>query len=167
MAPTWLAQSLLINDAKEYFQKLPKTAYRTVVLVLLCLNAYYWQEFIKKTQIKPSKPLCDDWFRGDENSILRICYDSLGRCERLDIAFDRSGFFISIPYNVLRKTRINIPDEKELKIEFELLASLYNRTIITRTGKITKKTLFDDSLANCPDFSKLELIEFVFSSNFT
>ena len=108
----------------------------------------------------------DNWFRTAKNSMMRICYDPLGRCDRLDIAFDRTGFFLSIPYNVLRKTSVNLPNEN-LKIEFELKAVYFNETIKMQTGQITKKVLFDDSLANCPEFGRLDFLEFIVNNNFS
>ena len=150
-------------EKQEIIKKITNFGFKIIVLVLLGLSIHFTKNSTKNDTKTPE--ICETWFRATENCMMRICYDPLGRCDRLDIAFDRTGFFISIPYTVLRKTKSSLP-KGEVEIEFELKANYYNKTIRTQTRKIAKKVLFEDTLANCPEFERLDLIEFITNNNF-
>lgn len=142
---------------REQVKKASNILFKILVVTLLAMSIYCTLRDKNKQKYNEN---CDKWFRTEKNNdVLRICYDPFGRCERLDIAFDRSGFFISIPYTVIRKMGSELP-EGNFDMEFNLQASCYNQSITTTTENITRKILFDDSLANCPEFSRLSLLNF-------
>ena len=132
--------------------------FKIIVLALLVLNSYFGQYINNnnnnKQEIEKKREDCDSWYKTGDTNLMRICYNQLGQCDRVDVSFDRTGFFVSIPYSILRKST----PKTNIDIEFELKAVFYNKSVASKTGKINKTILFDNSLANCPAFDHLELM---------